>query len=1103
MDKSILSRLTNKLQATGYRLSAVSYRLLTYRAISLSLAAFTFTYGFSALFNNPVVAQEQINPSTNLTESTEKGLLTFGPSELENPEYYEAATLEESELISQSSENIIEEVFEEQEEVISFFLETNADDEFVNDAVEVVFQDDSSTGFLKIHVNDAYFSESRDEVIESTQKVSQLFNFNKNIKVVRVKSSNDVKIKTLSPESTANSNIDISTSSAETNAKNSFFQSLGLNVSLREEWGAPSSSGWDPYRVPIDRIIVHHTATSVNTSNPAQAVLDIYNYHKNLCANNSGSYNPSNPDCDEPDELWQDIGYNYLIDQNGQIYEGRAGGNGSIGAHSPPNWGTIGIGVIGNYDPQLPTNSAMDSLSKLIGRLSKFNDLEVTWQSTIYGHRDRQATSCQGETLYNTMSPILSTANIYKNSNVGLNNIVSKVDSLVEGRTDVIKSNGEFAAILDQSSVSTTVRDKILNSNSGVTIGNTVKDITFLKVDENYIRKFLKEGFAFDSNAILQPEYFYEIAWDNSSPTRSIPADYDTNTHWNYEKIKLPEAWKDLGGCTSDNSCQGSSDVTVAIIDTGVAYEDANYDAGGSYTLESFGGFNIEIPGSTTANGTYNEGYDRQYFESAELTNVTFTTDTAPDTAYDAGQEFLCNYRSSFGDPGDECTGVEITKINRAWDDNGHGTFVANQIAGNTDDADPNEVVGIASNVSIMPIKGFLPNDSSMCYESDFVTNDPDCLDDDYSYKSKASTSMLIWSIDHAVANNADVINMSLSGAKSGGSSDIALQNSIDDAYNSGVIIVAASGNNNSNADNYLPGGMDNVITVGATNQNDTKASYSNFGSTLDIVAPVGGSPTASSLTFSCFSADICWKEDSGTLFNSFTSNSSPYTAQGTSFAAPQVTAAAALLLTRKPSATPYAVEYSLEESAIDLGTSGFDNSFGHGQLNIEAALAEIDSAPADPPDDPDPVPFFKSVYRFFNTITNGHFYTASESEKDKIVRDFPQYVLEGVAFRVLRDDISVDTKPVFRFYNSSTGAHFYTASSRERDKVIDTLPEYTYEGVAYYIYKNEGVGRRPLFRFYNYSNGIHFYTKSVSERDKIIDNFSNFAYEGIVYYVD
>ncbi len=96
------------------------------------------------------------------------------------------------------------------------------------------------------------------------------------------------------------------------------------------------------------------------------------------------------------------------------------------------------------------------------------------------------------------------------------------------------------------------------------------------------------------------------------------------------------------------------------------------------------------------------------------------------------------------------------------------------------------------------------------------------------------------------------------------------------------------------------------------------------------------------------------------------------------------------------------------------------------------------------------------------------------------------------------------NTTDVFRFSTETTGAHFYTASAAERDQIIRTLSNFSYEGSAYKAYtSSEGGAHEELYRFFNKQSGSHFYTTSEAERDSIIANLPNYSFEGIAYYVD
>ncbi len=157
--------------------------------------------------------------------------------------------------------------------------------------------------------------------------------------------------------------------------------------------------------------IVHHTV-SLNTYTPAEAaaiVRGIETYH----VQGNG---------------WNDIGYNFLVDRYGTIYEGRAGGitNNVIGAHSEGfNTGTVGISLIGNFQTAAPPQAMQDALVKLLawrldvahidplstvaytsGGNPKFKAGKVVTLRAISGHRDTYYTECPGNAVYKLLPEI-------------------------------------------------------------------------------------------------------------------------------------------------------------------------------------------------------------------------------------------------------------------------------------------------------------------------------------------------------------------------------------------------------------------------------------------------------------------------------------------------------------------------------------------------------------------------------------------------------------------------------------------------------------------------------------------------------------------------
>jgi pimeloyl-ACP methyl ester carboxylesterase len=187
-----------------------------------------------------------------------------------------------------------------------------------------------------------------------------------------------------------------------------------------------------------------------------------------------------------------------------------------------------------------------------------------------------------------------------------------------------------------------------------------------------------------------------------------------------------------------------------------------------------------------------------------------------------------------------------------------------------------------------------------------------------------------------------------------------------------------------------------------------------------------------------------------------------------------------------------YSADYLLTQG--NLITAGLEDAARH---NISTYLAELPSV-----DDPEAFTGpTTDVFRFYNPFTGGHFYTASEWERDYVI-SFLDYEYEGEEFDVTAtEQTGIE---VYRFYNTSTGAHFYTASELERTIVDDALPSFTFEGVAFYAYADDGGGAHaPVHRFYNTATGTHFYTASETERQVIADTFASFLYEGVAYYVD
>ncbi len=212
-----------------------------------------------------------------------------------------------------------------------------------------------------------------------------------------------------------------------------------------------------------------------------------------------------------------------------------------------------------------------------------------------------------------------------------------------------------------------------------------------------------------------------------------------------------------------------------------------------------------------------------------------------------------------------------IDNDNTAQDGHGHGTHVAGTVAGNS--------YGVAKKAKVVGVR---------------VLNN----------QGSGTTAQVVAGIDWVTRNAVKpaVANMSL-----GGGADSALDTAVRNSIAAGITYSLAAGNESTDASTRSPARVAEAITVGATTSSDAKASYSNYGSVLDIFAP-GSSITSS------------WN----------TSDSATNTISGTSMAAPHVAGAAAIYQSQNPSATPAQVRDAL----VAASSTGVVTSPGTGSPN-------------------------------------------------------------------------------------------------------------------------------------------------------------------------
>lgn len=477
-------------------------------------------------------------------------------------------------------------------------------------------------------------------------------------------------------------------------------------------------------------------------------------------------------------------------------------------------------------------------------------------------------------------------------------------------RIDLLTENNDFDASsiivkYKEGSQASSVSDKFNNMGWGVisineeimqssASGNKDKrKIAESKEEKDAIKNKLAEYLSNPEVLYAQPNYIYKYSSWSVDDTTAVPSDYDAIVNWYYEQANLPEMWKQQG-CPSGTQCGGKSDVIVAVIDSGLALEN------------------------------YYDGYnDVDFYQSPEITDSILYTN--PNEIPDNGYDDDCNgavddvhgfdayaYGSSSSIDRQTCSSYTgnpwyyslyslMRKSGHPVDTGGHGSYVASMISAPLENGS-----GVAVNlkVKIMPIS------ANLYFQDAFYSSD------------------IGMGIYYAEMSGADIINMSLAGESL---NDQYLKDAIDFVTSNGVVVVAASGNENSLVS--YPAAFSNVISVGSVNTTNLKSNYSNYGSNLDLVAYVGDytgdNPAVFQSSNTCFFDGNC---SSLTDYYSFSIGPSV----GTSFAAPQVSAAVAVLKSVFPELTTDKIREILSYATDDIGASGWDSETGYGVLNWE-----------------------------------------------------------------------------------------------------------------------------------------------------------------------
>ncbi|MCA9442328.1 MAG: S8 family serine peptidase, partial [Candidatus Omnitrophica bacterium] len=317
--------------------------------------------------------------------------------------------------------------------------------------------------------------------------------------------------------------------------------------------------------------------------------------------------------------------------------------------------------------------------------------------------------------------------------------------------------------------------------------------------------------------------------------------------------------------------------------------------------------------GTTDSDIDAPEGWD---LETGDSDMIIAIVDTGIDWDHsDLNDHIWENAEEANGTPGVDDDENGFTDDIRGWDfenstvenpdpnpddDEGHGTNCAGVAAAETDNSAG--VAGVSWNSRLMAIKGLDENGNG---------NDYNLAD----------------GIEYAWKNGADVISCSW------GDSDTQvheLANVIKDARNQGrdgkgCVLVFASGDPSGTI--TYPGYLDQLIAVGATDEDDVRWTSSRYGSSLDVMAPGGVSK-------------IVTTNIGGGYTESF---------GGTSASCPQVAGLAALLLSQNPDLRASEVQSLIQASAEDKGSTGWDQYYGWGRINAYNALATETPLPGSP----------------------------------------------------------------------------------------------------------------------------------------------------------
>lgn len=479
----------------------------------------------------------------------------------------------------------------------------------------------------------------------------------------------------------------------------------------------------------------------------------------------------------------------------------------------------------------------------------------------------------------------------------------------------------------------------------------TIEAITSTESNQSIVR--LAQSTDHSGVAAIKDEPFVSSVATNYTYralyTLTNPDTYYSN-QWNITKISAPQAW---------DISTGSTAATIAVIDTGVLFSQSIN--GATYSQPDFPASklwtNNSERGTVTIEGPVPNCTSRGLVLDKQCNNLDDDTNGKVDDWQ--GWDFMGGFNGATTECPNYSAGV--TESAYIYEDNdaqpyscdsptypsalnkthfngtcefgvsacyiGHGTMVASAAASATNNGQL--VAGVDHNAKVMNLRVL----------------------DGYGY---TTTDRVAAAVRYASRNGAHVINMSLAVSDcSTGFVDSVLESAMAEAKAKGVVIVAASGNESISSVCY-PASSPHAIAVGASDQNDNRASFSNYGPQLDVVAPGVGIPVANAPS------------------NAINSLYYP-TANGTSLATPHVAGLAGLIKAVRPNASADEVRRLIAERADAvpaMGGSVFTREFGYGRINTYTTLRVA-------------LGIERPVYQLTNPSTGCRLLTSNVGERD------------------------------------------------------------------------------------------------------------------------